>query len=249
MISHRSILGGQDEFLPVLKGILRPEDIPRCYGGEDDTPFGEKDDHVAMVAYAHRLAEHNGGKLASNDDCEPPMDEVSSREVLLDSSEINPGDDRGAYASLSSAAVQVGNSVHQFDSDQGDHSSEEEEFFDPEAGVTFVNAKRDTTRCCRCRRLFGKKSSLMESRSGGDMNGCSCASWMTSARRACGDALIRALCCFGAVLCYLASFPPKQVAKAVLILGTSCTIAYWCVEDMSAWIPAPWRCLFRKGPC
>jgi len=55
MISHRSILGGQDEFLPVLKGFMRPEDIPRCYGGEDDTPFGEKDDHVAFREYAYAV--------------------------------------------------------------------------------------------------------------------------------------------------------------------------------------------------
>ena len=51
----------------MLKGILRPEDIPRCYGGVDDTPFGEKDDHVAFREYAYAVTKRNRAPSTSKD--------------------------------------------------------------------------------------------------------------------------------------------------------------------------------------
>ena len=237
----------------MLEGILRPEDIPRCYGGVDDTPLGQKDDDVAMVAYAHELAERNGPSAI----VEPRDSALRGVELVLSGGShgsrmaapgasrllsmaqpgssssssrggTDPGDGRGAYAAISSVIGQGEKSA-----DSYFEESEDEEFFDPEAGVTFVNTNRDSSHYS----------------SGGVCSGSLWAKWVTSARQLVGYAFIRAFCCCGAVLCYVASFPPKQMAKAVLIIGASCTIAYWCVEDMSAWVPAPWRCLLRKGTC
>jgi len=46
---------------------MRPEDIPRCYGGVDDTPFGEKDDHVAFREYAYAVTKRNRAASTSKD--------------------------------------------------------------------------------------------------------------------------------------------------------------------------------------